>query len=117
MDQKLRSTNAIKGALIADAATLGTHWIYDVPRISEITDANDGSASFVKIDPANYEGVPSYFAHGNRSDGSNTQYGEVLKTALKSIIDNNGNFDVEKYQESFVAHFGPGGTYLSLIHI
>ena len=54
------------GALVADAASLGTHWIYEPSRIAEIAARHGGSAAFAPIEAANYEGVPSYVAHGAR---------------------------------------------------
>ena len=106
---------AILGALVADAASLGTHWIYDVQRIAEATEANDGKPGFVPVDPENYVDVPAYFAHERRSDGMNTQYGTVLRLALQTIDQNNGRFDVAAYQGAFAETFGAGGSYAGYI--
>ncbi len=102
---------ALLGALVADAATLGVHWIYDPARIAQVA---DGNPAFVPIDGANFEGVPAYFAHGARKDGDLSQYGEVLALAIRSIA-TAGDFDVSAYQEAFVAHFGAGGSYTGYI--
>jgi len=69
---------ALMGALVADAATLGTHWIYDPARIASIS---GNSPVFVPINAQNYDGVPAYFAHATRKDGDQSQYGEVLDAA------------------------------------
>ena len=102
---------ALMGALVADAATMGLHWIYDPARIVEV--GGDGPA-FTPPDAANFEGVPAYFAHGARASGDLSQYGEVLALAMKSIEDA-GVFDAANYQDAYVAHFGPGGPYVGYI--
>jgi hypothetical protein len=107
-----RKAAALMGALTADAAGLGLHWIYDTGRISQVT--NGKSPAFTPINPANYEGVPAYFAHANRRDGQLSQYGETLALAMASIKAQ-GGFDVAAYQQAYAAHFGPGGTYIGYI--
>lgn len=115
MAKSHRISNSLKGALVADAASLGTHWIYDVDRVAKIAKAHAGSLAFVPVDEKNYENTKGYFAHSNRLAGTNTQYAEVLRTAIASILENSGKFDVTNYQKSFAAHFGPGGTYIGYI--
>jgi hypothetical protein len=102
---------ALMGALVADAATLGTHWIYDPARIGKIA---NNSPAFVPINAQNYDGVPAYFAHAARKNGDQSQYGEVLALAIRCITTNDG-FDVTGYQDAFVAHFGAGGAYQGYI--
>lgn len=112
-----RAEAALIGALVADAASLGLHWIYDVERIAEVAEAAGGGA-FVPVDPAHYQGVPSYFAHGARPAGGLTQYGEVLQLALRVLAgrgDATGGFDPAAYQAAYLAHFGPGGGYAGYI--
>ena len=70
----LRGRDAVLGALVADAASLGLHWLYDVDRIASVV--GDGNAAFMPIDPKYFEGVAGYFAHGQRADGTSSQYGE-----------------------------------------
>lgn len=115
MAKTRRISSCLKGALIADAASLGTHWIYDVDRVAKIAKANAGSLAFIPIDEKNYENTKGYFAHANRIEGANTQYAEVLRTAIGSILANSGKYDVATYQKDFAAHFGPGGTYVGYI--
>ena len=102
---------ALMSALVADAATLGTHWIYDPARIGKIA---NNSPAFVPINAQNYDGVPAYFAHAARKNGDQSQYGEVLALAIRCITTNDG-FDVTGYQDAFVAHFGAGGAYQGYI--
>ena len=100
------------GALVADAAALGLHWIYDPARIEAVAQAQ--GAAFVPLNPAHFQGVPAYFAHGARVDGALTQYGEVLALTLRGIAAE-GHFDIPAYQSAYQAHFGPGGAYVGYI--
>lgn len=113
--QNQNNAACLLGALVADAAALGQHWIYDVERIASVTANNDGKAAFVAIEAQNYEGVRSYFAHGKREDGMLSQYGVSLRIALQSMIKHNGKFDVPDYQQTYVDTFGAGGTYQGYI--
>lgn len=108
------SAACLLGALTADAAALGLHWIYDPARIDAIA-AAQGHANFTPVNPAHFDGVPAYFAHGQRQNGMRTQYGEVLHTAIQSLIAIQGTFTVSHYQAAYAAHFGPGGTYVGYI--
>lgn len=103
---------AVLGAIVADAASLGLHWLYDPARIADVTVDTAGPA-FVPIDAAHFDGVPGYFAHGARADGQVSQYGECLLLALHTYAA--GGFDVAAYQDAFAARFGPGGDYVGYI--
>jgi ADP-ribosylglycohydrolase len=105
---------ALMGALVADAAALGLHWIYDPARIETIARTHGGPA-FVPPDAANYDGVKGYFAHGARQNGMLTQYGEVLHLAIRSLNHTGRVFDQAAYQSAYAARFGPGGGYVGYI--
>lgn len=107
-----KPTGALMGALIADAAALGLHWLYDVERIASVVGTR--SPAFVPINRTHYEGTKGYFAHAARHDGQQSQYGEALKLAMSSIL-KNGRFIQTEYQTDFYSHFGPGGTYVGYI--
>lgn len=110
-----KTTEMLLGALVADAATLGLHWLYDADRIAQIAASQGGECAFTPLDPANYADVSGYYAHGARCDGMSTQYGEVLRLAIRSMAENDGAFDAAAYQSAFAAHFGPGGAYQGYI--
>jgi len=110
-----QAAEMLLGALVADAACLGLHWLYDPDRIAEIAAKQNGQCAFTPVDGANYEGVQGYFAHAGRSLGMLTQYGEVLRLAIQSMNATGGSFDVAAYQTAFTAHFGPGGTFQGYI--
>lgn len=115
MDITSRKINAIKGALIADASALGTHWIYNQDKLAEIATQNGGAISFIDRNPDHYDNDFSYDAHLNRPRGSNTQYGEALLVAINTLLDNDGTYDVNAHIQNFAAHYGPGGTYIGYI--
>ncbi len=102
----------LMGALVADAASLGLHWLYDVERIAQI-DAQSGAVAFCPLNPQNYAGVAGYYAHAARGDGSLTHYGETLRLAMQDSF--GGGFDPARYQAAFAAHFGAGGEYAGYI--
>jgi ADP-ribosylglycohydrolase len=102
------------GALVADAASLGLHWLYDPDRIAEIATAR-GSAAFAPVDAAFFEGAKGYFAHAGRHAGMLTQYGEALLVGMRSMVDSKGIFDAAAQRSDFAAHFGPGGAYSGYI--
>ncbi len=106
MTDKNKAYTALLGALVADAASLRLHWIYDVDLIDQIIEQNAGQTTFV---PNGYEGIPEY--HSARTTGMQTQYGETLLLALQSMQKTSGLFDIATYQADFTAHFGPDGPY------
>ncbi|MFC1824235.1 ADP-ribosylglycohydrolase family protein [Thermodesulfobacteriota bacterium] len=107
-----RKRGAILGAIVADAASMGLHWIYDVERIRK---AGGVEPEFKDPDPANYEGVQGYFAHGQKRSGDLSNYGEQLLVMLRTLSQNKGFYNGRKYQKNFRDHFGPGGPYQGYI--
>ena len=104
--------NLIFGAFIADAASLGLHWIYDQQRILKVA----GTApEFHPPTASDYEGVPSFFAHGKKSAGDLSHYGEQTVVLLKALADNKGIYHLTQYQDLFRNHFGYGGDYSGYI--
>ncbi len=103
--------NMVLGALVADAAALGLHWLYDPDRIAQIAKRQGDRTAFTPIDAANFQDTKGYFAHADRKDGMLTQYGECLLLALRSILRTDGRYNANDHQTAFAAHFGPGGTY------
>lgn len=101
----------IMGAMVADAASMGLHWIYAQPRIRH---AGGDTPEFTAPDAANYEGVPAYFAHAKRQQGDASMYGEALLVVLRSCVEN-GTFDWQHYAQAFQEHFGFGGEYVGYV--
>ncbi len=99
------------GTFIADAAALGLHWIYAQPRVRR---AGGETPEFSEPDPANYEGVPAYFAHAGKHAGDLSMYGESALVLLRSL-DDSGEFAEQHYARAFNDHFGFGGEYVGYI--
>jgi ADP-ribosylglycohydrolase len=104
--------NLILGALIADAATLGLHWIYDQQRIFNVAGK---TPEFHPPTKSDYDGVPSFFAHGKKSIGDCSHYGEQAFVLLNALANNNGKYNRVKYQDAFREHFSYGGDYVGYI--
>ena len=109
---KSRNSEAILGALVADSAALGLHWIYNPNRIAEIEAAH--GLVFLQPEAANYAGVKGYFAHGGKTSGASSSYGEVCLLMLKHLA-KHGRFKRVEYQSEYRACFGPGGEYVGYI--
>ena len=107
-------SDMLLGALVADAACLGLHWLYDADRIAKIAE-HRGAAAFTPVDAKHFDGAKGYFAHSARQNGMLTQYGEALWVAIRTMNTQNGTFDVAAQQAAFAAHFGPGGAFTGYI--
>ena len=107
-----RCRNMILGALVADAATMGLHWIYDQDRIREVA---PDTPEFTETDAAHFRGVPAFFAHGSRTAGDFSQYGEQAALMLNSLAGSEGEFDPITFAAHFRSHFGYGGAYVGYI--
>lgn len=104
---------AALGPLVADAASLGLHWIYDPDRLAAI--AKQGPVAFREPDARDYAEVRGYFAHGGRRAGDLSGYGATAGLALLHLAAHDGRFDRLAYQQAWVKHFGPGGSFVGYI--
>ncbi len=102
----------ILGALTADAAAMGLHWIYDQDHIARIAPE---APEFRAPSAADYDGVKGYFAHAGCASGDPSQYGEQLQVLMRALAANGGAYDAEVYASAFRAHFGYGGAYVGYI--
>lgn len=107
MDSRLA---AILGALTADAATLGLHWLYDAERLKALQ--QQGPLAFRAPDPANYQGVMGFFAHADKRVGDLSFYGESCRLMLVHLAKTGGNFERQVFQQEWLAAFGPGGHWV-----
>ncbi len=103
---------AILGALIADAASLGLHWLYDPERIAQIEKTK--GLVFLHPDASNYADTSGYFAHGAKAIGDSSAYGELCVLMLRHLAQH-GEFSRVHYQTEYRSHFGPGGPYIGYI--
>lgn len=111
MDRQIQFRNSLLGGLVADAAGLGLHWLYDVKRIAEVVKAHNNHTTFIPIDAKHYAGEVGYFAHGNKQTGMLSQYGESLRLMINSMNACDGRLNIESVQQHFKATFGEGGSY------
>ena len=96
------------GVLVADAAALGLHWLYDLERMHQVV--ADSDPCFLSPSPKNYEGQVGYFAHAGKISGEQSHYGESYLLNLRHLIEQ-GAFNIKQFQQELIATFGPGGSY------
>jgi ADP-ribosylglycohydrolase len=107
-----RGKNAIIGALVADAATMGLHWLYSQQRLNELAPE---VPEFRTPSAADFSGNVGYFAHAGKVAGDLSHYGEQARVMLTSMAATQGQYDRMHYQEAFRSHFGYGGTFTGYI--
>jgi len=100
--------NALTGALVADAATMGLHWMYDQDQIAKVSET--GSVLFRQPDANVYADRKAYFAHAAKRTGENSQYGESARVVAK-VIAKHGAYDTATHRHIFFDTFGPCGSY------
>ena len=103
---------SVLGALVADAAALGLHWLYDQDRVAEL--AGD-APEFCDTTAADFDGYPAYFAHAAKQPGDFSQYGEQVMVMLQSLAACGGDYNRTHYENHFRAVFGYGGAYVGYI--
>ncbi|MEM6985008.1 MAG: ADP-ribosylglycohydrolase family protein, partial [Pseudomonadota bacterium] len=103
---------AVLGALVADAAALGLHWLYDQDRARELGGV---SPEFLATSASDFEGFPAYFAHPKKRVGDCSQYGEQAMVMLQSLAATGGQYQKADYEDRFRAVFGYGGDYIGYI--
>lgn len=107
-DRKPALIAAIAGGWVADAASLGLHWLYDSPRILEV---GGQSPEFLTPKASYYQGGLGYFAHEGKESGDVSHYGAATGVLTDSLLASEGKLDVRDYQRRFRAFFGPGGQW------
>ena len=113
MRMKQSGIHAVLGALTADAASLGLHWLYDTRRLNEII-VSSGYPEFLQPKHENYEGYFGYFAHASRQSGDCSHYGESALVMLRALA-GGADFSARRYETLFRLHFGPGGEFCGYI--
>jgi len=103
-----RNSAALTGAYVADAATMGFHWLYDQDRIAELAPSEPEFRT-----PTAEDFTKGYFAHGGKSAGEPSQYGAQMRTMADALAQ--GPYTPETYAETFSAAFGYGGTWVGYI--
>ena len=105
------------GALVADAAAMGFHWMYDQDKIEKL--GGDAPEFFdPKTSSLHYTRsaeLESTFVHAGRKPGDMTQYGEQLLVMIKALAKNDGQLVQTDYEQEFKSFFGPGGPWVGYI--
>ncbi len=107
-----RKRGAILGAAVADAASMGFHWLYDQSRIRDL---EPDAPEFRQPNYTDYADTAGYFAHANKNSGDFSQYGEQHYTMLRTLNANQGTYNKAKYETAFIECFGYGGSYTGYI--
>jgi len=108
----MQRKDALEGALVGDAATMGLHWLYNQARLAEIDAA--GEILFRPPTESDYEGPDGglgYFAHAARKSGQYSQYGECAEL-VADVVNASDGYDVATHQQAFLGRFGPGGHFV-----
>ncbi|WP_116472806.1 ADP-ribosylglycohydrolase family protein [Zobellella maritima] len=101
------------GVLVADAASLGLHWLYDRGRIADVVQ-REGGCVFLTPDAADYQDAAGYFGYPDKSSGDQSGYGETALLAAE-VMAAEGGWNSAAYQRAFVRHFSAGGRYQGYI--
>lgn len=92
---------SVAGAVVADAASLGIHWIYDKEKMSAAVPAG-----------TNPEFRPIQTTwHAARTAGDTTMYGEGALLMAKTLVAKGGVYKEAAFKSAWYAAFGPCGTY------
>ncbi len=102
-----RARAAMLGAAVADAATMGFHWLYDQARIAEV--AGD-APEFRAPNEADFAGK-GYFAHGGKTPGEPSHYGAQMM-AMATAMPGKEAYDADAYAAAFRAWFDYGGRWV-----
>jgi hypothetical protein len=111
-ERKAAITAALAGGWVADAASLGVHWLYNSERIAEV---GGQTPEFLPPRADYYTKGFGYFAHEGKAVGDVSHYGAATGVLTDSLLANNGTLDVRDYQRRFRAFFGPGGQWRGFI--
>lgn len=110
-----RKKSALLGALVADAAAMGLHWLYDQERIAGI--AGD-APEFRAPNRADFLGQDGkslgYFAHGGKRPGELSHYGAQM-LAMSDSLARTSAYGAGDYARSFREWFGYGGRWTGYI--
>ena len=107
-----RQKDSALGVLVADAAALGLHWLYDLERMHQVV--ADNEPCFFTPNADHYEGQVGYFAHAGKLAGEQSHYGESYLLNLLHLSEQ-GKFNTQIFQQQFISTFGPGGSYIGYI--
>lgn len=103
----------IQPALIANAASLGFHWIYDMDYLEDLSKKQSLVFQLPSIEQYN-QAKPSYFAYPYARLGDVTTQGMYLKWLYEAAKDKSA-FNVDDYRALIFEQTKPGGPYVGYI--
>jgi hypothetical protein len=103
----------IQPALIANAASLGFHWIYDMDFLEELSKRKSLVFQKPSIEIYN-QAKPSYFGYPYANVGDVTTQGMYLKWLYEAAKDK-PEFNVDDYRMLIFEQTKPGGPYVGYI--
>lgn len=109
-----KANHALLGALVADAATVGFHWLYDQNRIRAVSSAS-GTVAFHNPDERDFQGTMGYFVGHGKKRGDFSHYGETLRLTLSALSAAGWEYDRATLIDAFSKSFGYGGTWVGYI--
>lgn len=95
-----KKQDLVYAGFIADAVSLGSHWVYDTDKIEE-----------------NYSGIIEEYSdpmskfHQGKEAGDFSHYGEQAYALLKSIYENQ-DFDLKKFRDDWIDHLENNEMYM-----
>lgn len=99
----------LKGALVANAASLGVHWIYNTAYLNRLSEQQD--LLFQKQSKRIYEeGQPSYYVYPKAEVGDHTLQGMFL-IWLYEALNNHPELSKDSYEQLIFEALKPGGFY------
>ncbi|MGM0951498.1 MAG: ADP-ribosylglycohydrolase family protein [Pseudomonadota bacterium] len=111
-ESKTTMINALAGGWVADAASLGLHWLYNSQSILEV---GGPAPEFLPPKASYFKGGFGYFAHGGKRSGDVSHYGAATGVLTDSLLASDGKLDIRDYQRRFRSFFGPGGHWQGYI--
>ena len=111
-NRKATMVAALAGGWVADAASLGLHWLYSSERIAEV---GGQTPEFLPPRADYYTKGFGYFAHEGKQVGDVSHYGAATGVLTDSLLASNGSLDIRDYQRRFRSFFGPGGRWQGFI--
>jgi len=103
----MKGYDALAGALVADAAAMGLHWMYDQDQIKSV--AASGDILFRQPEAAVFKDQRGFFAHATRRSGQLSHYGESARVVGQLAAD--GDYSASLHRQRFFEAFGPCGHY------
>ncbi len=99
----------IQGALVANAASLGLNWVYNIPYLKKLKDKQD--ITFIPIDPAKYKRArKAVMAYPHAKVGDVSLQGHIL-TWVYDALSADSHLDKNAIETMIYDQIKPGGDY------